>query len=196
MKKIIVALSLALAFGYAYTAAATNSITGNAFDDGSATIVSSKFASLKMKIKGVSEVQEYVENNAKSGGSFVACGEDCQDVTLDSGNATATTDSGLEVGTVEVVYDGLATSNSGTISGNSGDDPALLIVEDEHTEEDVTIDTYENVDSAVVAGSSTGEQFVAAGDDGVGIVVKTGTSGSMLTRIAAIGVKSVKRNAP
>ncbi|MFA4872457.1 MAG: hypothetical protein WC659_00780 [Patescibacteria group bacterium] len=196
MKKIIVALSLALALGLAYSATAANSITGNAFDDGSATIISAKFASLKIKIKGVSVVQEYVENTAASGGSFVACGEDCQDVTLDSGNATATTDSGLEVGTVEVKYDGLSTSNSGTISGNSGDDPALLIVENETTKEKVSIDTYENVDSVVVAGSATGGQFVAAGDDATGIVVKTGTSGSILTRLAAIGVKLVTRYAP
>ncbi|MEW6610462.1 MAG: hypothetical protein AB1352_02445 [Patescibacteria group bacterium] len=189
-------MTIALAFGVAYSASATNIISGNSGDDPILTIVSHKMASFKVKVGGTTNVTETLVNNANSGGSFVSCGEDCQDVLIESDDATATSDSALEVGTVEVTYDGLSTSNSGEITGNAFDDGAATIVEDETTEEKVKTETYDNVTTTVVNSTDTGNQFVAAADDGVGIVIKAGKAGSTLSRLAAIGVKSITRNAP
>jgi hypothetical protein len=194
VKKTIVTLALALALAASAAVAADYEIAGNSTDDGLHAIQARIYARFTVKIDQAAFVDQQIYTSANSGNQTIVCGEDCEDVLVETGSATNNTANGVDVNSSDVEYDGLTGGGTAEISGNSSDDGAFAINAEYDTEEKTEVQSFEDVKQDLAAVSDTGSQTVVAGDDGVRLTLKSGVSMNTVENLMSVGFAKFLRN--
>lgn len=194
VKKTIVTLAFVFALAASAAFAADYEITNNSTDDGLHAIQAKLKAKFSVKIDQAAFVDQQIYTSASSGSQTVVCGEDCQDVLVETGSATNNTANGTDVNSSDVEYDGLTGGGTAEISNNSSDDGAFAINAEYDTDEKTEVQSFEDVTQDLGAVSETGAQTVVAGDDGVGITLKSGVSMNTFENLLSAGFVRFLRN--
>lgn len=192
MKKIIIALSLVGAFALVGVASAKLSIKNNLTDDGIFGITSSKFAKLEIEVEQDAQVYNEVNTYGSSGANTIVCSEDC-DGTIDTGDVENTTEVGLDINSTEITYAGLTGgSDEVEIVDNSSDDGFFGVDTTSETEEEVEVESDQDLVMVANAATETGDNTGVAGDDG-SFVLKSGKSMNTFTQIVIAGFAKITR---